>query len=170
MDLLKLMSDRYSVRSFSNTKVEDEKINAILKAGQIAPTACNNQPFKIYVVKSEEGLVKWRKCTTCHFNEQLVMIVCYDKTQCWTREYDGENSGMVDGSIVTTHMMLEAANNGIGSTWIMHFIPEAVRVEFNLPDTLIPVSALVMGYATNDAKPSPRHIQKKDISELIKIV
>lgn len=170
MELLKLMQDRYSVRSFSDKKVEQEKIDSILKAAQLAPTACNNQPIKIYVVKSDEGLEKWRKCTICHFNEQLVMLVCYDKTQCYVREYDNQDSGMVDGSIVSTHLILEAANEGIGSTWIMHFIPEAVREEFKLPDNLIPVSALAMGYASEKAEPSPRHNQKKEIKDLIKIV
>jgi len=167
MDLLSLMEERYSVRSFSDRAVEEEKLNAILRAGQLAPTACNNQPQRIIAVRSREGLARWAKCTRCHFNEQLVLIVCYDKDISWKREFDGKDSGFVDGSIVTTHMMLEAWNEGIGSTWIMHFDPEAVRTEFRLPDNMIPVSVLAMGYASSEAAPSPRHASRKAIEETV---
>lgn len=167
MDLLKLMEERYSVRDFCDKPVEEEKIQAILKAGQLAPTACNNQPQKIYVLKTKESLELWKKCTKCHFNEQLVMIICYDKNTCWKREFDGQNSGYVDASIVTTQMMLEAANEGIGSTWIMYFDPQAVRTEFNLPENIEPVSVLSMGYASEKAKPSPRHALRKPLSETV---
>lgn len=166
MELLKLMEERYSVRSFSDKPVEPEKISAILRAGQLAPTACNNQPQKILVLQSRESLERWAKCTRCHFHEQLVLLVCYDKNQSWKRDYDGQDSGYVDAAIVTTHMMLEAQSLGIGSTWIMHFIPEAVREEFSLPEHLEAVSALVMGYAAEDAAPSPRHSQRKALAEL----
>ena len=72
MELLQLMEERYSVRSFADKPVEDEKIEAILQAGRLAPTACNNQPQKVLVLESAESLALWRKCTKCHFNEQLV--------------------------------------------------------------------------------------------------
>ena len=55
MELLKLISDRYSCRRYSQEVVKDEDILKILEAGRIAPTAHNNQPQRIYVVKSEEG-------------------------------------------------------------------------------------------------------------------
>lgn len=168
MDLLNLMKDRYSVRSFLDKPIEDEKIEAILEAGRVAPTACNNQPQKILVLKSAEALEKWRRCTVCHFNEQLVMIVCYDKNQCWKREYDGQNSGYVDASIVTTHMMLEAEGLGIGSTWVMYFIPDALRKEFEIPDNLEAVSVLTMGYAADNAKPASQHSSRKALEENVK--
>lgn len=167
MELLQLMEERYSVRSFADKPVENEKIEAILQAGRLAPTACNNQPQKVLVLESAESLALWRKCTKCHFNEQLVMIVCYDKTQSWKREYDGQDSGYVDASIVTTHMMLKAAELGIGSTWIMYFIPEAVRTEFNMPENLEPVSVLAMGYPSQSAAPSPRHSLRKPLTDTV---
>lgn len=167
MDLLKLMENRYSVRSFSSKPVEDEKIEAILRAGQLAPTACNKQPQKILVLKSKESLEQWAKCTKCHFNEQLVTIICYDKSQSWKRAYDGKDSGYVDASIVTTQMMLEAANVGIGSTWIMYFDPDEVYKEFQLDENLEPVAVLAMGYAADDAAPSPQHASRKDLSETV---
>ena len=55
MDLLKLMGDRYTCRRYSNEDVKEEDLNKILEAGRIAPTSHNNQPQRIYVVRSEEA-------------------------------------------------------------------------------------------------------------------
>lgn len=167
MDFIQLAAERYSCRSFSPLPVEQEKIDAILKAGQLAPTACNNQPQKILVLTSDEALEKWSRCTHCHFHEKLVIITCYDEERSWKRPFDSKDSGFVDGSIVTTHMMLEAANLGIGSTWIMFFMPDAVKKEFSLPDSIIPVSVLAMGYQSSDAAPSPRHTQTRDLNDMV---
>ena len=51
MDFLEFAKERYSVRSFSQQTLEDEKMQKILQAGQVAPTALNFQPQKIYVFK-----------------------------------------------------------------------------------------------------------------------
>ncbi len=167
MDFLQLAQERFSVRSFTNKPVEQDKIDAILRAGQLAPTACNLQPQKILVIQSDEALARFRKCTVCHFYAPLAILTCYDKELCWKREYDGKISGDIDASIVTTHMMLEAANIGIGSTWIMHFIPEAVREEFHLPENYEPVSLLAMGYPAVDAKPYPGHSSIKQLIDTV---
>ena len=165
MSFYELASERYSVRKFKDTPVPDEIVKKILKVGRLAPTACNKQPQQIIVLKSPEGLALLRKCTECHYNAPLAFIVCYDKDKAWKREYDGKCSGDVDASIVSTHMMFEAWENGIGSTWVMYFIPEAVKTEFGLPDNIVPVSVLVMGYP--DAEPSPRHFQRDDPDESV---
>lgn len=167
MDFLKLAEERYSVRKFRNERVEKEAVDKILKAGHVAPTACNYQPQRIFVIESPEGLEKLKNCTRCHFDAPLAMLVCYNKDECWTRKYDGENSGFVDASIVTTHMMLEATNLGIGSTWVMHFNPMKMVEEFSIPETLVPVALLVMGYPAEDAAPIDMHSQFKNIEDVV---
>ncbi len=168
MTFLELAKNRYSVRKFKDDPVPQEKIDKILKAGHLAPTACNNQPQKIIVVNSAAGLEKFRKCTTCHFNEQLVFIVCFDRNLSWKRSYDGKDSGDIDAAIVATHMMLEAAEEGIGSTWIMHYIPEAVKEEFGLEDNIESTVVLSMGYAAEDAVPAKLHELYRDPSEIVR--
>ena len=165
-----LCKERYSVRRFSDVKVEDEKIDFILKAGQLAPTACNKQPIRIYMLKSDEALETLQTCKPSHFGETLAFIVCYDKSSCWVREFDQKESGEADASIVATHMMLAAWDQGIGSTWIMHFIPEAVMREFSLPENIVPVCILAMGYPSLDAAPSPSHNIRKDIDDIVTIL
>lgn len=167
MDFLTLATQRYSVRKFKSEPVEQENIDKILKAAQLAPTACNFQPQRILVLNSEISLSKLKNCTKWHFDCPLAMLVCYNKDECWTRRYDNTQSGVVDASIVATHMMLEAAELGIGSTWVMSFDPDAVISEFSIPDNIIPVAILVMGYPADDAEPNKLHTQYKSVSETV---
>ena len=166
-DFLELAESRFSVRAFADKKVEKEVIEKILRAGQVAPTACNFQPQRIFVIESEEALAKFLKCTMSHFNAPLAFLVCFDKNECWKRDYDGKSSGDIDASIVCTHMMLEAAELGVGSTWVMHYIPEAVREEFSLPENLESTALLVMGYPADGASPSPLHFKKKPLADTV---
>ena len=170
MDFLELAKSRYSCRRFSDRQVEDEKIEKLLEAARLAPTAVNFQPQRIIVVKSEEALNKLKKGISPNLNPTLAFIISYDKNACWVREYDGASSGEVDASIVATHVMLEAANLGLGSTWVMHFNPLVVEEEFELDDNIIPVVVLVMGYPAVDAAPSANHSKRKDIKEISKIL
>ncbi|SHM17184.1 Nitroreductase [Anaerosporobacter mobilis DSM 15930] len=166
-DFLKLVEERYSVRKFTDKAIEQDTIDKILKAGHLAPTACNRQPQRVLVINNEEGIAKLRKCTQCHFNAPSAMLICYDKNECWHREYDGKTSGVVDASIVTTHMMLEAYSLGVGTTWVMHFIPEAIIEEFSIPDNIEPVALLVMGYPDENSKPFPGHFECKPLEDIV---
>ncbi|MCI9273934.1 MAG: nitroreductase [Clostridiales bacterium] len=167
IDFLALASQRYSVRSFLPQPIEKEALNRILQAGHLAPTACNLQPQRILVVDSPESVAKLRKCTKCHFDAPAALLVCYEKEKCWKRRYDGASSGVIDASIVATHMMLEAAALGVGTTWVMYFDPQAVREEFQIPETIEPVALLVMGYPSKEAKPYPGHSEFRSLEEVV---
>lgn len=166
-DFLSLAADRYSVRKFRQEPVEQEKLDLILKAGHLAPTGCNLQPQKILIINSEKAICKMKECTKCHFDAPAAMLVCYNKDECWTRKYDNKTSGEIDASIVCTHMMLEAANIGIGSTWVMYFDPDKMRKEFHIPDKIEPVALLVMGYPADDAQPFPGHSEFKAPEDIV---
>ncbi len=117
MDFLELAKQRYSVRKFCDKKIEQDKIDLILEAGRIAPTAVNYQPQRILVLDNQQSLDKLGECTPYRFQETLALLVYYDQTVSWKRKYDNKDSGEIDASIVATHMMLQAASLGIGSTW-----------------------------------------------------
>lgn len=167
MDFLTLAEERYSVRKFTDEPVKTEDLNKILHAGYVAPTACNRQPQRILVINSKEAVAKLKKCTKCHFNAPTALLICYDKNECWERTYDGKSSGDIDASIVTAHMMLEAHSIGVGTTWVMHFIPEAIREEFVLTENLNPTALLVMGYPAPDAEPFPGHSEFRPMENLV---
>jgi len=166
-DFMILAEERFSVRSFTDEPVLDDVVSRILHSGHVAPTACNLQPQRIYVLQSKEALEKLKNCTPCHFNAPLAMLVCVDMDDCWVRPFDGQLSGFMDGSIVATHMMLQAAAEGVGCTWVMHFDPEAAAEEFDIPENVVPVCLLVMGYAAEDAIPAPGHLRTRPIQETV---
>ena len=166
MDFLQLAKERYSVRKFSDKKVEKDKIDLILEAGRVAPTAVNYQPQRILVMESEESLNKLKECTPCHFDAPLALLVCYDSITSWKRN-DGKDMGEVDAAIVTTQMMLQAAELGLGTTWVGYFSAEAVIKQFQIPEYLIPVAILPIGYPASDSIPSPMHNKRYDMGKTV---
>ncbi|ANZ45730.1 nitroreductase family protein [Cloacibacillus porcorum] len=167
MDFIKLAKERYSVRKFAAKKVEEEKVAQILEAGRCAPTAVNYQPQRILVIESGDSLAKLRECTPYHFNAPLALLVCYDRTASWKRSYDGCDMGVVDASIVAAQMMLEAASLGLGTTWVGHFDPAAVRTAFELPEYIEPVALLPTGYPHDSAKPSHLHEDRLRLDDTV---
>jgi nitroreductase len=154
MEFTDVIKERYSVRSYSDRKIEEEKLEKILQAGILAPTAKNIQPQRIYVLESAEAVEKTRNLTPCTYGAPMVLLVCYDKNESWKNTASGEDSGVEDASIACTHIMLEAWNQGIGSCWVNMYNSNKVKAEFNLPENIVPVCMLPIGYASQDAKPN----------------
>ena len=168
MDFLKLAAERYSVRKYKEEHLPQAAIDSILQAGHLAPTGCNYQPQRILVMNSDAAIEKLRLCTRSHFGAPTAMLICYDIEECWKRtRYDGRASGVMDACIVTTHMMLQAAAIGVGSCWVMHFDPEAMRREFHIPDRFDPVALLVMGYPAPDAAPLNMHAEFRPMEDVV---
>ena len=168
MEFLNLARDlRYSVRKFKDQPVEKEKLDLILEAGRIAPTACNYQPQRIMVIDAPAAYEKLKQCTPCHFDAPVVLMICYDKTTVWKNKINGTVGGDVDASIVTTHMMLQAAALGLGTTWVGAFKLEKLRELFELPDFLVPVALLPVGYPADDAEPHPWHFARYDMDHSV---
>lgn len=167
MDFTTLAKKRYSVRKFSDRPVEKEKLDLILKAAQLAPTACNNQPQRILIIESDDALKKLKTCTQCHFDAPLALLVCYDAEKSWKRSFDGDDSGTVDASIVTTQMMLQAAEIGLGTTWVAFFDPKAIRERFRLPARFVPVTLLPLGYPAEDSVPNSLHDKRDEMEKTV---
>ena len=138
MDFLELSKKRHSVLNYQKKDVPIEVINKILECVV---------PSKYYV--------------------PLAFLVCYDKNVCWTRSFDEKPSGEIDASIVTTHMMLEATDLGLGSIWVMYWNPETMKKEFELPDQYEPVALLITGYAEENVEPHKGHFIRKEIDDIV---
>ncbi|MDR0952261.1 MAG: nitroreductase family protein [Oscillospiraceae bacterium] len=164
---IQLARDRYSVRKYSDKPVEPEILRQILETGAVSPTAHNSQPQRIKVITEPEELKKLDQCTVCRFGAPAALIICYDKDVCWKRDFDGAPSGEVDASIVTTQLMYAAHDLGLGTCWVMFFDPAKTREVFKLPDNIIPVAILPLGYPAEDAAPSPRHLQRVPLEETL---
>lgn len=167
MDFIKLATDRFSVRDFSEKPIEEEKLEIIKASAIAAPTAKNNQPQIVYVLKSEEALKKIRENTRCAFNAPVVFAVCIDEEKQWKQPFTNELMGDVDGAIVTTHMMLAAESVGLGSCFVCYFDPEKFKRDFNLPENVKPVALLPVGYKSDKAVPADRHFIRNSPKDVI---
>ena len=165
MEFEQVIRDRFAARKYTTQSIEPEKLNAVLEAWRLAPTAKNIQPIKIYIVKSEEWLTKIDKASPCRYWAPTVLLVCGDKEAAF--EFNGHSTYEVDASIVATHMMLEATNQCLGNIWIDLFDRDVIREEFDIPENLQPVCLLLMGYQTENCPMNPMHNQRKNLSEIV---
>ncbi|MBR0161229.1 MAG: nitroreductase family protein [Oscillospiraceae bacterium] len=167
MDFLELAHSRFSVLEYEHHPVEQEKLDRIIEAGIVAPTACNNQPQRILVIDDDAGRQKLNRIVSSKYYVPAAFLICYDSKQCWIRPMDGKSSGDIDASIVATHMILEATDLGLGSIWVMYWDPEKMKSEFGLADDLEPVALLVVGYKSVNAKSRPGHLARKRKEEIL---
>lgn len=169
MDFLQLAADRYSVRSFSPKAIPREELKKILRAGQLAPTAVNYQPQKIYVLQSKEALATIRALTRFTYDAPVVLLCCADLSKAWHSPAEpGYNTGEMDVSIVCTQRMLEAWELGIGSVWVRGFDAREVAKAFALPEQIRPICLLPIGYPSQDSVPYARwHNNRRPLSEMV---
>ena len=165
MEFEEVIRKRISVRKFSDRKLEKEKLDKILEAGRLAPTAKNNQPIKIYVVKSDEGINKIDKATRCRYGAKTVLIICGNKEQSFKK--DDFTTYEMDSCIVATHILLEATNLGVDNIWIEAFDGKILREEFNISNELMPVCLLPLGYKAEDCPMNPLHNIRKSIEDIV---
>ncbi len=167
-DFETVIRERTATRKFKDKKVESEKLNKILEAGRLAPTAKNLQPQKIYVANSKEALDKIDKVSPCRYGALTVLIVCSDTSIAWTK--DNYSTYEMDACIVATHMMLEATNVGVDNIWIEMFDKNEVKKLFGLEDHIEPICLIPLGYRSDDYKGNPLHNMRKELSETVTYV
>ena len=165
-DFMDIAAERYSVRHFSSQAVEQEKIDLILEAGKLAPTAVNSQPQMIYVLRSEDAVAKANQFSPCMYGAPHAFLFCYDDNRVCRRGENG-NFGEIDVTIVLTHMMLEAWNLGIGTCCVGAFRQDEAKALLGLPDNIHPILLMPFGYPADDAKPSDRHKAYRNMNEMV---
>lgn len=172
-DFLQLARDRYSVRSFDPSRpVTDEQVDSIVKAALYAPTAVNNQPFRILVLKSKEAREKAVSCTKMKFigDAPVIFAVGAKPDEAWVRQYDSKNFAEIDAAIVSTQIMLQIHALGLGSTWIGHFDAPMFKEVFpEMKDTEL-IALFPAGYPSDEAAPSPRHELSRPEDELVTVL
>jgi len=167
MEFKEVIKNRYSCKKYSDRQVEKEKLDAILTAGCLAPTAKNLQEQHVYVLQSPEALAKVDQLTPCRYGAPTVLLVAFDKSNVFTYPGGKRDSGVEDASIVATHLILAAADEGIDSCWINFFDPDKVAEVFALPENEEVLMLLDLGYAAEGAGPLPNHESRKDMSETV---
>ena len=167
MDFKEVVKNRYSCKKYSDRRVEKEKLEAILGAGRLAPTAKNLQEQHIYVVESAEALAKIDALTPCRYGAPTVLVVAYDKNNQYIYPGEKRTSGIEDATIVATHMILAAANEGVDSCWVNRFDPDKMAESLGLPENEEILMMMDLGYAAEGAGPLPNHNSRKELSETV---
>lgn len=167
MDFRELISRRYSCKSYSPRGIDDAVLTRILEAGRLAPTAKNLQEQHIYVATSAGAIAAIDAATHSRYGAPVVLVVAFDKNNVYTYPGGNRDSGIEDVTIVATHMMLAAADEGVDSCWVNSFDPDALAAALGLPENESILMLLDLGYASEGAGPLPNHSRRKPLDETV---
>lgn len=167
MEFNDILNRRYSCRAFAAKGVEPEKVDRILEAGRIAPTAVNKQPIHIWAVSRPETLEAIKSVTRSNYGAPLILVVGCRPAEAWVRRYDGKNGAEVDAAIVATHLMLAAENEGLATLWVGSFDPALLRDILPGSEGYELVAMINVGYPAAGCEPSAMHGVRKPMGELV---
>ena len=167
MEFNEVLNRRYSCRAFATQGVEQEKVDRILEAGRMAPTAVNKQPVHIWAVSRPETLEAMRGVTRSKYGASLLLVVGCRPADAWVRRYDGKNGAEVDAAIVATYLMLAAENEGLATLWVGSFDPALLRDILPGTDGYELVAMINVGYPAAGGEPSAMHGVRKPVEELV---
>ena len=167
MEFNTVLQRRYSCRSFSANPVEQEKVDRILEAGRIAPTAVNKQPVHVWAVSDSDALEAIKGVTRSNYGAPLILVVGCRPGDAWVRRYDGKNGAEVDASIVATYLMLAAENEGLATLWVGSFDPELLKGILPGTDGYELVAMINVGYAEEGSAPSEKHSSRIPMGKFV---
>ena len=157
MTFKELCEARYSVRAYKDEPIPAEKMEYIKECARLAPSAVNKQPWKLRLITSPEGLAKI--CATDIRDRiktaKAVIMVIAQKDEAWVRKVDGKYHGDIDAAIITEHICLAAAEQGLGTCWVCNFDAALCHKEFALADNEEAVVLIPIGI------PADEHPEKK---------
>jgi len=164
MDFLELAKKRYSVRAYKSDPIEDEKLQQVLEATRLAPTACNIQPFRFIIIhtKGKEAELRCIYSASWFAQAPIVICACGIPTESWKRR-DGKNYCDIDVTIAMDHLILAATELGLGTCWVGAFNPDAAREILKLPDDVEPIAFTPLGYPNDQ----PGYKGRKSLDELV---
>lgn len=170
MNLQELCAERFSARKYTDEPVSEEDLNYILECVRLAPSACNKQPWKFVVVKSEEAKQKVRECYDREWfvSAPLYVIAMKNNEADWVRPEDGKHHGDVDVSIAVEHLCLAATDRGLGTCWVCNYSPEKIQKLFPQPNGWEAVAIIPIGHIAADCPKAEK--KRKDMNEIVEMV
>jgi nitroreductase len=165
MEFMDVIRGRYSVRAYRPDEVERAKLLEVLEAARLAPTAANRQAFQLLVIRTRGREEALRRIYNKEWFVQAPLVIagCGLVAENWVRR-DGHNYVDVDVAIVMDHLILAAANLGLGTCWVGAFDPIAAIEELGLPKGVRPIAFTPLGYPAD----SPSEKKRQPISELVR--
>jgi len=166
VELYEVIKKRRSIRKYQYREVEDEKLQKVLDAAHLAPSAKNIQPWKVIVVEDKE--LREELAKAAYGQEYLsqapcVIVMCVNENECYQQHGDYMTSFAVDGAIFIDHLTLAACAEGLGTCWIAKFNEMEVKKLLNIPDAYRVVVMTPLGYPAEEGKDKGR----KPLSEIL---
>ena len=172
MNFLEIANARQSTRAYDETRpVENEKLNAILEAARLSPSACNGQPYHLTVCRGETANAVARACMGLGMNKFAVQApICivvsempYVKSAAMGAKVKNNDYRSIDIGIATAYLTAEAAAQGLATCILGWFDNEKIckLCDLEHPARLV----ITLGYATEDEKLRPK--KRKDLTELV---
>lgn len=164
MDFQELIARRQSVRDYRTDPIDDADLARVLEAARLAPTACNKQPFRLAILRTAERREDLARIYHRPWFVQppWVIGVLAVNDEAWVRK-DGKNHAEIDAAIVMDHIVLAAADRGLGTCWVCNFDPIAAREVLGLPPNVEPVAFTPLGHPAD----APRDKIRKTLDELL---
>ncbi len=167
MDFLQLAKSRYSSRKYKTQKVEDDKLNYLLEAARVAPSAANYQPLYFVIVRDTNlGNVQTCYARTWFKTAPMCIVICSDHTDSWKRG-DGKDHSDIDAAIAADHITLAATSIGLATCWVCNFNRSILAEVLNLPDHIEPVILLPLGYPDDTADVDRHSTRRKTLTEIV---
>ena len=167
MEFNTVIQNRYSCRAFAPRAVEQGKVDRILEAGRIAPTAVNKQPVHVWAVSDPDTLEAIKGVTRSNYGAPLILVVGCRPANAWVRRYDGKNGAEVDATIVATYLMLAAENEGLATLWVGSFDPALLKGILPGTDGYELVAMINVGYPTGGSTPSAMHGRRVNMGDFV---
>lgn len=168
--LLTLSTERFSARKYTAEPVSDADLSYILECTRLAPSACNLQPWKFLILKSDDALAKVRQCYDRPWfaTAPLVIVALKNTERNWVRPDDGKPHGDVDVAIAVEHLCLAATERGLGTCWICNYQPDLLAQSFPQPAGWEAVALIPLGHIAPDC---PRKEKaRKPIGEITEVL
>ncbi len=165
MQFLELARQRYSVRAYKNEPVEEEKLDYVLNAMRLAPTAVNHQPFRFIILPTANK----RETIIDIFHKEwiadapLIICACGIPSKGWQRS-DGVDFTPIDVAIATDHLILAATEIGLGTCWVASFDTRKLRTLLGIPETAVPYIVTPLGYPNV----APEAKERKPLSAIVR--
>ena len=156
MEVMEAIQARYSVRKYSDRKLDAESIERIMEAGRLAPTASNQQLNKHIIVTDPElirGMAAACENQTWVGTAPAILVECAsgDRTMIC-----GQSARSMDGAIAMSYMTLEAVSLGMQFCWLGWFDPDKVRKLLHIPEDYVVIAVAPIGYPETPGQRRPK--------------
>jgi len=167
VEFSEVIRKRRSIRGYLPDAVPQDKLDRILEAARIAPSATNAQPIRLLVVKDPAQKTKLREAydREWFWTAPLIIAGCVDSTKAWKRS-DGFSAAELDLAIAFDHLTLAAANEGLGTCWICNFDEAAAATALGVPEGVRLIAMMPLGFP--DPAAPVRPFTRKPLGEIVR--